>query len=153
MVLPINIVLDTVTGPALDRLVAETGEQTFELMWPDTEFTPEYQDFVLGDDNKIESWWFDGSRSRAGTWLVRETYSPSTDAEQAYQLIQKHNISVMHCKDYPQWMDNNDLNPWVATVKNQFDQTFTMSGMTPMQAAMRVLVLKHHRVATLKVHW
>lgn len=116
----------------LNQLIADLLNVRYLGTWPDYDFTPDAVGYVLGTDGKIQSWWFDGSCSRAGCWVVSETYSPATDWAQAGPLIEKHNIAIERAGD-----------GWAALFDDTFcDATYANAahGPTPQVAAMRAIV-------------
>lgn len=110
----------------LNKRIADIEGITYLPCWPNP--TPEFMGYVLGKDGSIQSWEFDGSFSRAGCWMVVETYSPVTDWAQAGSLIEKYSIAIERAGD-----------GWAAL----FDDTFCNAtyakashGETPLIAAM-----------------
>ncbi len=83
------------TGPALDWAVATAeGMSWWTRQNANWDTNLGYTDWVLDKDGVLKSFYFDGSRSRAGHWEVNETFTPSTDWSQGGPIIERESITV-----------------------------------------------------------
>jgi hypothetical protein len=119
------------TGTALDWAVATAEGMSWwtraNANW-DTNLG--YTDWVLDKDGVLKSFYFDGSRSRAGHWEVNETFTPSTDWSQGGPIIERERIDIEH--------DFGSME--IVARKYMRDEYAEQWGDTPLIAAMRCYI-------------